>query len=148
MPTPPPTSVADQPIRNVLDAYAAAVLAKDADAFAALYAPDVRVFNLWTKWSDDGVEAWRAMAVDWFGSLGPERVVVDWDDVRTNVTDELAVLQAYLSYQAVSAESVELRRMSNRLTWVLKPTNGAWRIIHEHTSAPVDAGTMKAILKR
>ena len=141
-------SAADQPIRNVMEAYAAAVFAQDADAFAALYERDVRVFNLWAKWSDDGVAAWRAMAVDWFGSLGTERVVVGWDDVRTTMTSELAVLQAFFSYQAVSAEGVELRKMSNRLTWVLQPANGAWKIVHEHTSAPVDAATMKVILRR
>ncbi len=131
-----------------MEAYAAAVFAKDADAFAALYAPEVRIFNLWAKWSDDGVEAWRAMAVDWFGSLGPERVVVGWDDVRTTLTGELAVLHAFFTYRAVTAAGAELRAMSNRLTWVLAPANGTWKIVHEHTSAPVDGATMKATLKR
>jgi uncharacterized protein (TIGR02246 family) len=131
-----------------MEAYAAAVFTKDADAFAALYAPEVRIFNLWAKWSHDGVEAWHAMAVDWFGSLGAERVVVGWDDARTSLTGEFAILQAFFTYKAVSAEGAELRAMSNRLTWVLTPTNGAWKIIHEHTSAPVDSATMKVILKR
>src|SRR5207302_527714 len=107
MPKDSPAHAAGQPIRKVMEAYAAAVLAKDADAFAALYERDVRVFNLWAKWSDDGVEAWRAMAVEWFGSLGSECVVVGWDDVRTHVTSEFAVLEAFFTYQAVSAEGAK-----------------------------------------
>ena len=45
----------DAPIRQVMDAYTAAVRAKDVDAFIGLYAQDVRVFDLWSNWSYDGV---------------------------------------------------------------------------------------------
>jgi len=38
--------------------------------------------------------------------------------------------------------------MLNRLTWVLKPHGGGWKIVHEHTSAPVDGESMKVILQR
>ena len=38
--------------------------------------------------------------------------------------------------------------MQNRLTWVLKQKDGAWKIVHEHTSAPVDFETAKVILQR
>jgi ketosteroid isomerase-like protein len=38
--------------------------------------------------------------------------------------------------------------MHNRLTWALKQENGAWKIVHEHTSAPVDFKTSKVILQR
>jgi ketosteroid isomerase-like protein len=57
-------------IAGVLRAYAAAVYAKDVDAFAALYAEDVQVFDMWGQWSHRGIEAWRTMAAGWFSSLG------------------------------------------------------------------------------
>ena len=39
-----------------------AVRAKDVASFVALYANDVRVFDMWECWSYDGAEAWRAVA--------------------------------------------------------------------------------------
>ena len=48
----------------------------------------------------------------------------------------------------LSAEGRELRAMHNRLTWALKQENGAWKIVHEHISAPVDFKTSKVILRR
>ena len=68
-------------VESLLDAYRDAVHAKDVDAFLAIFADDVRVFDMWSTWSHDGIDAWRAMAEDWFGSLGDERVRVDFDDV-------------------------------------------------------------------
>ena len=56
-------------MEEMLEAYAAAVRAKDADAFLDLYADDVRTFDLWERWSYDGKDALRAMVAEWFGSL-------------------------------------------------------------------------------
>ena len=69
-------------ITQVLDAYKTAVYAKDVDAFVALYDRDVRIFDMWGRWSYDGAEAWRKMVTDWFGSLGTERVGVEFADVQ------------------------------------------------------------------
>lgn len=49
-------------IEQVLQRYAAAVQAKDVDSFIALYANNVRIFDMRDRWSYDGAEAWRAMA--------------------------------------------------------------------------------------
>jgi ketosteroid isomerase-like protein len=38
--------------------------------------------------------------------------------------------------------------MNNRLTWVLrKDGGGAWKIVHEHTSAPIDLETLQALTR-
>jgi hypothetical protein len=42
----------------------------------------------------------------------------------------------------------ELRAMQNRLTWALKPAGSAWKIVHEHTSAPMGFKDSKVILQR
>lgn len=47
----------DPAIGAVIEGYAAAVRAKDVDAFVSLYAKDVRVFDMWGRWSYDGVDA-------------------------------------------------------------------------------------------
>jgi uncharacterized protein (TIGR02246 family) len=139
---------AEDPITRVVNAYKAAVFAKDVSAFVALYDQDVRVFDMWGQWSYTGVEAWRGIVTEWFGSLGAATVIVDVDDVQTLVAGEVAVVHALVRYKNVSASGEEARAMLNRLTWVLRQKHGAWKIVHEHTSAPVDFETSKVILQR
>jgi ketosteroid isomerase-like protein len=135
----------ENPIMTMLNAYKAAVLAKDVDAFVALYDRNVRVFDMWNEWSYEGLEAWRGMATAWFGALGDERVAVDVDGVETIVGRDVAVGHAFVTYKGLSAEGKPLRAMRNRLTWTLTRDGDAWKIAHEHTSAPVDFGTSKLI---
>lgn len=125
-------------MEQILAGYAAAVRAKDVDAFLALYADDVRTFDLWSEWSYDGKAALSGMVAEWFGSLGGDEVVeVEFDEVRTQGGDDVAGVSAFTTYRAVSPEGEELRSMNNRLTWVLRQdAGGTWRIVHEHTSAP------------
>lgn len=137
----------EQPIWQVLDAYKAAVKAKDVEAFVSLYDQDVIIFDTWSEWSYQGVEAWRQMVVDWFGSLGSELVIVEANDVQLNAENNLATIHAFFSFKAVSTEGKELRSMQNRSTWVLQNKNGNWKISHEHSSLPVDFETFKGIFK-
>jgi uncharacterized protein (TIGR02246 family) len=129
-------------MEQILRAYAAAVRAKDVDAFLDLYADDVRNFDLWNEWSYDGKPALREMVTEWFGSLADdEEVLVEWDDLRTQHGDDVAALSAFLTFSAVSPAGEKLRSMNNRLTWVLrKDDDGTWKIAHEHTSGPAGEG--------
>jgi ketosteroid isomerase-like protein len=136
------------PILQVLDDYKAAVFAKDIDSFIALYDEDVRVFDMWGAWSYAGIAAWRAMAERWFRSLDTERVVVEFSHPEVIVTQDLAVVHTFVTYKAVTADGVDLRSLDNRLTAVLRQRGNAWKIVHEHTSAPLEAETAKVIFKR
>ena len=88
------------------------------------------------------------MVAGWFDSLGTAQVAVGWDGVQTLVGHDVAVVHAFISYADVSASGGVQRAMLNRLTWVLKSDSGGWKIVHEHTSAPVDHVSMKVILQR
>jgi uncharacterized protein (TIGR02246 family) len=125
-------------MEQMLDSYAAAVRAKDVDAFVGLYADDVRTFDLWSEWSYDGKPAFREMVTEWFGSLPDDEVVaVEFDEIRTQAGDDVAAVSAFTTFAAVAPDGTELRSMNNRLTWILrKDADGAWKIAHEHTSAP------------
>ena len=139
----------DGTIESVLEEYAAAVGAKDVDRFVALYAGDVRVFDMWGRWSYHGADAWRAVAADWFGSLGSERVAVEFDDIQTVVGDEVAVAHGFVTFRGLAADGAELRAMSNRFTWALRKTvDGEWKVVHEHSSAPAEFDTGKVQLER
>ena len=123
-------------IEQMVEAYTTAVHTKDAAAFAALYADDVLAFDTWA-WSNDGASAVRAMADEWFGSLGSDQVRVEFDDIRATVGEEVAVVHAFLTFRGLSEAGEELRSMRNRLTWGLRLTpDGSWTIVHEHTSVP------------
>jgi uncharacterized protein (TIGR02246 family) len=139
----------DGSIEQVLERYAAAVRAKDVDGYVAVYADDVRVFDMWGRWSYHGAEAWRAMAAEWFGSLGADQVAVEFEDVQMVVGDDVAVVHAFVTFKGLSDDGTESRAMNNRLTWALRKTaDGRWQVVHEHSSAPADFETGKVQLQR
>lgn len=137
----------EKSIARVLESYASAVFAKDVEAFMRLHEPGVRVFDAWGVWSYEGSAAWRRAVEGWFGSLGAEKVKVSFDDVQTSAGRGLSMVSAIVTYAGLSAEGRQLRAMQNRVTWVLRTTDGL-RIVHEHTSAPIDFNHAKAILQR
>jgi uncharacterized protein (TIGR02246 family) len=135
-------------VRALLDVYSESAYAKDVDRFMTMYAPEVRIFDLWGSWEISGATAWREGIAGWFGSLGDDRVVVEFDDVAVVSSGDLATITAMVGYSAESAAGDRVRQMTNRLTWVLSRTDAAWLVSHEHTSAPVDDATGKVILSR
>ena len=100
------------------------------------------------EWTYEGLIPWRKMVEGWFGSLVTERVVVTFDDVEVQATGDMAVASAFARFAAIAENEEELRYLQNRLTWVAQRKEGVWKIIHEHTSGPVDGETMKVIMKR
>jgi len=136
------------PVTQALAAYAAAVHAKDVEAFTALYADDVHVFDSWGQWQYSGIGEWREMAAGWFGSLGDERVEVEFRDVRSSVGEDVAFGHAAVTFAGVSARGERLRSMTNRLTLSLVKREGVWKIVHEHSSLPIDLESGKGIFSR
>ena len=136
-------------IKAVLDGYRTSVYTKDVPAFMSLYDEDVRVFDMWERWSYRGASQWREMATGWFGSLGTDRAAVEFHDVHITEGTDMALVEAFLTFRGVAADGKELRSMNNRLTMVLRKTdNGEWKVVHEHTSAPADFDTGKVNLHR
>ena len=133
---------------QTLERYQAAVLAKDVAAFIALYDDDVHIFDMWETWSMQGIAPWQQMVNDWFSSLGDERVHVSFSDAHATQAGDLAIGHAILTYTALAADGTTLRALSNRISIGLKQVGNAWKIIHEHTSAPIHHPTQQAILKR
>lgn len=136
------------PVEQALDAYAAAVYAKDVESFTALYDDNVHVYDSWSQWEHSGIDVWRTMAGEWFGSLGDERVAVEFADVRSVVGDQVAFGHAAITFTGISAAGERLRSVTNRLPLGLAKHNGGWKIIHEHASLPIDLETGKGIFTR
>ncbi len=135
-------------IQSLFTTYKTAIFQKDLTAFCSIFEEKVRVFDMWQQWTYNGLPAWREMAKGWFSSLGSDRDVVSFDDIQIQSDGELAFATAFVRFTAVSAEGNELRYLENRLTWVAQRKEGTWKIIHQHSSAPIDPQTLKVILTR
>ncbi len=135
-------------VQRALETYRSAVLAKNVETLMHLYDPDVRVFDTWGIWSHEGAAAWRVAVEGWFASLGSETVRVTFDGVKIVGDEDFASVSAFVRYAAVSAEGVELRAMSNRLSWAMRSRGHVLRIVHEHTSTPIGFEDTKAIFQR
>ena len=102
----------EKQVQRVLETYKSAVLAKNAETFMHLYAPDVRVFDMWGTWSYDGAAAWRVAVEGWFSSLVNETCKVTFNDVQIVSESGLAAVSAIVTYAGISAEG---DRKSTRL---------------------------------
>ncbi len=135
------------PVLEFTAAYKAAVYEKNADHFTSLYSKQVRIFDAWDVWSIESFAVWHKTAEDWFSSLNSERVVVDFEDIRFQLGDQFCSGSAFVTYSAVDATGRKLRALTNRHTWILEKVDAAWKVIHEHSSAPADAETQKVLSK-
>lgn len=141
-------NAASDPVRDFFAACAAAVRMKDVQRLVALYAEGVVVFDAWASWRHAGRAAWQDVASEWFGSLGTETVVVEFDDLRSCVGGDLAHGSAFVTYAAISADGERLRSLDQRITVAAERRNGEWKVVHEHTSAPADFRTKAVSLHR
>ena len=138
----------DTAVAQPLHAYTAAVRARDADAFMALYDAKAWVFDTWGIWSYESADARRDTIVNWFASLGTEYVVVTFDDVRIQGGPELMLASAFGTFTGYSAEGETLRSMQNRFTWAIQSDDAGMKVIHEHTSVPISFADTTAIFHR
>jgi len=141
-------SDAEKEVRRVIGSYEGAVLARDVEALMRLYHPAARVFDAWGVWLYEGAPSWRVAVEGWFGSLGSERVKVSFSEVQITTEHAMAVVSAIVTYAGQTAEGEPLRSMQNRITWVLRESGHVFRIVHEHTSAPIGFDDSKAMLVR
>lgn len=129
------------------DAYRNTVLNKDVEAHLALYDEAILAFDMWGAWKLEGLELWRKMIVEWFGSLDSERVRCDFSEVQVRENADLAHLSAIIRYTAIDANHQALRSLCNRISVAMELRDGVWRVFHQHTSAPIDDSSMKAKLE-
>nr|WP_297525319.1 nuclear transport factor 2 family protein [uncultured Roseateles sp.] len=128
----------DDPVHTFLRDYAAAVFDRDLQRFVDLYAEDVQVFDSWDRWEFAGREDWAGMIAGWFAGIQDVRVRVTAKDVKTWHDAHVAGGSATLAFAALDADGQPLRSTENRLTVLLRNEGGTWRVVHQHTSVPVD----------
>lgn len=135
---------AEEQLAHLFKAYQEAILLKDVERMIALYDDDVRLFDAWVF---EGAPLWRKVVERWFEALDTDTVKVSLDGARAEGGAELIVASANVTFAAYSPTGERLRSMRNRMTWALARRSGSWKIVHQHSSLPIDLGDLKAIVQ-
>ena len=131
----------------ILERYAQAVYNKDVEGFLSIYDPDVCIFDTWYKWMSNDINAVGTMAGQWFESLGREKVRVEFVTVNVFKTAEQIVWIGEVKFYGLNEDDQILRSIINRWTWVIKKSDDGFKVVHEHSSLPINMETFKGILK-
>ncbi|MGE6414022.1 YybH family protein [Planococcus kocurii] len=134
-------------VQDVLQNYRDAVYEQDVEKFLLSYAPNVHVFDCWEEWEYHGIEQWSTMVTEWFRRLAEEemKLGVEIHKEAGKENAEMAYVHGSVSFAALDQTGKELRKMSNRFTFVMEKIDDSWRIVHEHSSLPIDMESGKAI---
>jgi ketosteroid isomerase-like protein len=119
--------------------------AADSEGMINLYDENVIVFDMWNKGHYLGLTEWSGIIKQWLGSLKDERVNVIFEMVNIHESGNVGFGSSMIVYQAISADNKILRSMRNRITLGFIKTDNVWKVVHQHTSAPINAN-LQAIL--
>jgi ketosteroid isomerase-like protein len=132
--------------RDFFTIYKQSAWDKDSENMIRLYDEKVVIFDMWMHGYQNGLATWSVVIKDWLGSLGEEKVNVIFEMIEVREGDNVGFASALINYQAVSADQDILRSMKNRITIAFIRQGDKWKVVHQHTSAPIDSD-LKAILK-
>jgi ketosteroid isomerase-like protein len=118
---------------------------KDSESMISLYDEQVLIFDMWGEGHCSGLVAWSVIIKDWLGSLEEERVNVTFEMIQIHQGDKVSFATEIVGYQAISVDNKVIRSMKNRITVGFTKTETGWKVVHQHTSAPIDSD-LKAIL--
>lgn len=131
-------------LQRRLDDWCAAIRARDVDAVMAHYAADVIAFDLLPPMQYRGADAVRRRLSDWLGSFdGP--IGFDMRHVSITAGNDVAFYHSLNGVSATTRMGVRIE-MWWRATVCLRRINGAWLIVHAHSSEPFDMPSGKAML--
>jgi ketosteroid isomerase-like protein len=111
---------------------------KDINSMIALYDDEVVIYDMWEKGYQTGLVDWSGVIKDWLSSLGEEKVNVNFEMINVRESGDVGFGNSLVSYQAIAPDTTILRSMKNRITIGFHKKNGVWKVIHQHTSAPIN----------
>lgn len=125
-------------IEDFFTVYKQSAWEKDIESMLGLYADDVVIFDLWEVGYQKGKSAWSLVLNEWLGSLGEEKVHVEFEMVSIQKNETVGFGSAIISYQAIGIDDVVIRSMKNRITLGFIREEDRWKVVHQHTSAPIN----------
>ncbi|ABC32255.1 Ketosteroid isomerase-like protein [Hahella chejuensis KCTC 2396] len=138
------TNTTESQIRQALGSWVEAACAKDLDRIMSHYAPDVRAFDAILQLQFDGAEAYRK---HWETCLSYTSglMIFEVEDLRIEAEGDLAVGH-FLNRCGCVNEQGEAQSSWMRGTVCYRRREGAWKIVHEHYSAPFSVPDGAALL--
>jgi len=133
-------------IEDFFNIYQNSAWHKDATAMISLYDEHAVIFDMWDQGYIVNPLEWSKIITDWLGSLGEEKVKVEFEMIKIHQSGNAGFASALILFQAISSEGAVLRSMKNRITLGFSKSEDGWKVIHQHTSAPVSSNGLTAIL--
>jgi len=133
-------------IEEFFKIYQSAAWQKDASTMINLYDKQAVIFDMWDEGYLLNSSEWNKTIEDWLGTLGEEKVKVAFEMVKTHQSGNVGFATALILYEAISGDGTVLRSMKNRMTLGFSKSEEGWKVIHQHTSAPISSNGLTAIL--
>lgn len=130
-------------VRELVDSWLEAIHARDVDGIVSHYAPDIRAFDAVQQLQFKGTDAygkhWKACL-----DMCPGPMTFEIHDLNVTAGDDVAFAHA-LSRCGATGEDGEEKASWFRMTAGYRRVNGAWKVVHEHFSAPFEIESGKAL---
>jgi ketosteroid isomerase-like protein len=134
-------------IEDFFKNYQDAAWLKDAKAMINLYDEHALIiFDMWDAGYLSNPSEWAKVIEDWLGSLGEEKVKVNFEMIKVRQSGNVGFASALIQYQAISGDGQILRSMKNRISLGFSKSDKGWKVTHQHTSAPISSDKLTAIL--
>ena len=129
-------------IQKVLDNVAAAAARKDLDQVMANYSPSLVAFDLMPPLRQNAADFRKS----WETAFSMAKAFgIELRDVSITADSQIGFAHALMHTRVVTNEG---KTHDNWLRWTvgLRKIDGAWKIVHEQTSVPVDMEAMKPLM--
>ena len=132
-------------IRRLIDTFTRALNAKDVDRIMAVYAPDVRVFDLPPPLQNKGAQTHRRNFAAWFATWRSP-IGAEIRELSITTGEDVAFCHFLNRISGTKTDGDEAAYWV-RVTLGLRKTDGRWAVVHEHVSVPFYMdGSMRAAL--
>lgn len=122
-------------LRALIEAWAAAVRAKDINAVMLYYAPDVVVFDVMPPLFVKGADAYRRNWQGWFDALEGQ-ADIQFIELHLEVSGDVAYCFSVNRLRARYRDGAK-HDAQTRATVCFRRIGGRWLVVHEHASVPM-----------
>ena len=121
-------------VRDLIEAWAAAVRRKDYEGILRNHSPDLVMFDVPPPFQSKGLEAYQA-SWDLFFSWSSDPIPFDVHEMTITASADVAFVVATMGCAGPGADG-KPEDPDFRLTVGLRKIDGQWTITHEHHSVP------------
>lgn len=92
-------------------------------------------------WEIKSKSEWRKIIENWFNGLKNDSstLKVTFNNYSIFENSDIAFIHTSIRFSEFNTLNAEFRHVTNRFTFGLKRINDEWRIVHEHSSLPIDS---------